>query len=494
MNVIYRTRARRMRIASLVACLTLAASTLTAQAPDRSAPPPLGPPPILNLPEVQEFELSNGARVVLMEKHNVPLVQVNLVVKAGSAFDPLTAPGLASVTADMLDEGAGTHDALELADEIDFLGADLRTSANDHDITIALHTPRDRLELALQLMADVALRPTFPEEELERQRIQRLTTLLQWRDRPGAIATASFAQTLYGESHPYGLPSLGTEASLRSFTVEDLRSFHEAYFHASNAVFIVVGDITADVITASLETLFGTWEAKDSPSMSWPEAKQVQGREVYLVDKPGAAQSEIRIGRIGVPRLTEDYYALVVMNTILGGSFASRLNQNLREEHGYTYGARTRFDFNVLPGPFVASAAVQTDVTDKALVEFMKELNGILEPVSDEELTRARNFVALRFPSRFQRVATIASQIGQVELYGLPDDYFATYVERILAVTKEDVLRVAREYVDPDKVAIIVVGDREVIEDGVRALDLGPLHVLSIEDVLGAAPVLTGTE
>jgi predicted Zn-dependent peptidase len=228
--------------------------------------------------------------------------------------------------------------------------------------------------------------------------------------------------------------------------------------------------------------------------VSWPEPEQVERREVYLVDKPGAAQSEIRIGRVGAPRLTADYYALVVMNTILGGAFTSRLNQNLREEHGYSYGAYSFFDFEPLPGPFVASAAVQTAVTDSALVEFMKELRGILEPVTDEELERAKNYVALRFPSRFQTVAGIARQIAQIELYGLPDTYFNDYVDRILAVTRADVLRVARKYIDPDRVAIVVVGDRSKIEGGVRALELGPLRLLTVEDVLGPPPVLTGTQ
>ena len=212
------------------------------------------------------------------------------------------------------------------------------------------------------------------------------------------------------------------------------------------------------------------------------------------MDKPGAAQSEIRIGRIGVPRLTDDYYALVVMNTILGGSFTSRLNQNLREDKGYTYGAGSYFDFAQLAGPFQASSAVQTAVTDAALTEFMKELNGILEPVPAEELERAKNFVALRFPSRFQTVAGIAGQLTQLELYDLPDGYFNEYVERILGITQADVRRVAQKYIVPDQMAVIVVGDRATIEEGIRALELGPINNLTIEDVLGRTPEIGGTQ
>jgi predicted Zn-dependent peptidase len=468
------------------------ASTLYGQEPDRSAPPELGPPPALELPAIQRLQLSNGTPVLLLEKHNVPLAQINLVVRAGSALDSQGAAGTASMTADMMDEGAAGRNALELADEIDFLGARISVFSGTHNTTLALHTPVSRLDAALGLMADVALRPDFPEEELERKRLERLTQLVQARDEPRAIAAALFDRTLYGEEHPYGRTP--DEASLRAMRAADLRDFHRTYFRPNNAFFVVVGDVTMGEIKPKLEALFGSWESGQQPVPSWPKVEQVGQREVFLVDKPGAAQSEIRIGRIGVPRLTEDYYAIVVMNTILGGSFASRLNQNLREEHGYTYGARSFFSFRPLPGPFQAGAAVQTAVTDKALVEFMKELRGILEPVNEDELNRAKNFVALRFPSRFQTVSGIAGQLAELELYDLPDGYFNEYVRRLLAVTREDVQRVAREYLDPERLSIVVVGDRQTIEDGVRALDLGRLHLLSVTDVLGEAPVLSGAE
>ena len=218
------------------------------------------------------------------------------------------------------------------------------------------------------------------------------------------------------------------------------------------------------------------------------EGREVGRRQLFLVDKPGAAQSEIRIGRIGAERSTTDYYALIVMNTILGGSFSSRLNQNLRETHGYAYGAGSLFDFRPLPGPFLAAAAVQTDATDSSLVEFMKELRGITTQVTDEELLRARNYVALQFPGNFERVAGTADELADLVSYGLPDDYFATYVDRIMAVNRDDVIRVARKYIDPDRVAIIVVGDRARIEAPIRALRLGPTTVLAIDDVLGQPP------
>lgn len=464
---------------------------LTAQ--DRSKAPELGPPPILKLPAIQHLKLSNGLPVVLMEKHELPLVQINLLLKAGSAMEPAGKTGLASLTTAMLDEGAGGRTALQLADAIDFLGADISAAAGQHNSVVALNTPLAKLDSALALMADIALRPTFPAEELERQRKERLTTLGQWHDQPRAIASVIFNQTLYGTKHPYGLPALGDEKTLRGFRTEDLKNFHSTYFRPNNATLVVVGATTAKDILPKLEAAFGKWETGKFPTATWPGISQVQKRQIWLVDKPGAAQSEIRIGRIGAPRLTEDYYALVVMNTILGGSFTSRLNQNLREKHGYAYGAGSAFSFRPLSGPFVASAGVQTSKTDSALFEFMKELKDILPPVSDGELNRAKNYVALSFPQDFQSVAQIAGQLQELVTYDLPDDYFNNYIQHILAVTKDDVARVSKKYLDPEKVAIIVVGDRKVIEKGVRGLNLGPLQILTVEQVLGKVPVVEGT-
>lgn len=473
----------------LLGILTLI-SPLYGQKPDRSKPPELGPPASLKLPELQRFKLSNGLPVVLMEKPGVPVVQVNLLVNTGSAMDPSGKSGMASVTAAMLDEGAGTRTSLELADAIDYLGARISSFSGQHTSAVALHTPVSKLEPALALMADIAIRPTFPKEELERLRKERLTTLAQWHDQPRAIASVEFSKVLYGSRHPYGIPSMGNEQSLRSFQVGDLQRFHKSYYHPNNATLIVVGDVTRSSVERSLNTAFGSWSGGTTATVNWADVEQIEERIVYLVDKPGAAQSEIRIGRIGVTRMTEDYFPLIVMNTILGGSFTSRLNQNLRETHGYSYGAGSFFDMRPLPGPFLAYSAVQTDVTDKALVEFMKELDGILQPVPDDELTRAKNYVALGYPDNFESVAQIAGMLGELITYHLPDSYFNTYVDRILSVTKDDVLRVAKKYLDPKKMAVVVVGDRKAIEQGIRKLKLGKIQNMTIDEVLGKAPKL----
>jgi len=479
---------RKYFLVNLFLLLTLFGSLVLAQNPDRSKPPELGPPPSLKLPPVQHLKLSNGIPVVLMEKHQVPLVQVELIIKAGIVNDPKDKPGLASMTAAMMEEGAGARNALELADAIDFLGASISAYASWHTSGVSMFTPLSKLDEALALFGDICLKPTFPKEELERNRKERLTTLMQWHDEPRAIASVQFSKVLFGNDHPYGRPTIGNEKSIRAIKVEDLKKFHQTYFTPNNASFIVVGDVNPDIILPKLEAIFGKWEGKNVEQSSIPNVEQVKGRVIYLIDKPGAPQSEIRIGRIGAERLTDDYFALRVMNTILGGSFTSRLNQNLREQHGYTYGASSNFDFRLMPGPFLAGSAVMTSVTDSALYEFMKELNRILEVVPDEELNRAKNYLALRYPENFQSVRQITGQLAELVTYNLPDDFFNNFTKNILSISKEDVQRVAKKYIDPENIAIIVVGDRKTIEKPIESLKLGKIIKLTIEDVLGKPP------
>lgn len=470
--------------------LLLAATTISfGQKPDRSKPPELGPPPSLQLPEIQRFTLSNGLAVVLMEKHQVPLVQVNLMVNAGTAHDPADQRGLASITAAMMEEGAGERDALAFADAVEFLGASLSVSTGMHTTTVSLFSTLSKLDSALTLFADAALRPRFPAEELERKRLERLTALQQWHDEPRTIGSTKMSMLLFGAGHPYGPPAMGNEQTVRNFTVEQIRSFYSTYFKPDNATLIVVGDVTPKTLIPKLEALLGGWKTGSVPSKQWPSASQVESRKIYLIDKPGAPQSVIRIGRLGVERKTEDYYAISVMNTVLGASFTSRLNNNLREQHGYSYGAGSRFAFLPLRGSFIASSDVHAEVTDKALMEFMKELRNITS-VTDEELTRAKNYVALSYPSEFQSVGAIAGALAEMVIYDLPPTYFNTYTQNILSVSKNDVETAARKYIDPEKIAIVIVGDKAKIAKGIEALNLGPIEYLTVEDVLGKPPVI----
>ncbi|HTK82651.1 MAG TPA: pitrilysin family protein [Bacteroidota bacterium] len=475
---------------SFLVTLFVVTSFVQAQAPDRSKPPELGPPPAMHLPPIQHFKLANGIPVSIIEKHTLPLVQVELIVFGGSAMDPDDQRGLASLTASMMEEGAGKRNALQLADAIDYLGASVNASSGQHTMGVSLHTPLSKLDSALSIFSDVALRPTFPQEELERHRKELLTALGQWHDEPRIVASVLLSKTLFGDKHPYGSPSIGTEKTIRGFSAKDLKEFHDKYYHSNNAAFIVVGDVQPKAILGKLEKAFGKWRSGQIPKKTWPSVEQVSDRKIWLVDKPDAAQSVIRVGRIGVERSTKDYFPLIVLNTILGGSFTSRLNQNLREQHGYAYGAGSAFDMRMLPGLFYAAASVQTDATDKALSETMKELTNIMEPVTDEELVRAKNYIALGYPDNFQSVGQIAGQLAELLVYKLPDSYINDYTKNVLAVTKDDLSRVAKKYLDPSKVNIIVVGDSKKIQQGVSALGLGQLQTMTVDDVLGKAPVV----
>ena len=480
---------RRAAVALALVALLLPCA-LEAQ-PDRSGPPPPGPPPSLRLPPIQHLALANGIPVVLMEKHAVPLVQVNLLIRGGALLDPPGKTGLASMTAAMLTEGAGARNSLQFADAVDYLGADISASSGFSIMGIALHTPLEKLDSALALFADVVRRPLFPPEELARNRKERLTSLIEARDEPRSLASVLFNRTLY-DDHPYGRMTGGNAASLASMTVEDLRKFHDGVIVPGNTTIIVVGDVTPAEMMPKLEHAFGDWKGEAAAPPPVPPIRQLAEKTLLFVDKPGAAQSVIEIGRVGVPRMTDDFYAIVVMNTILGGSFTSRLNMNLREKHGYSYGAGSRFEFRPLAGPFLAAASVQTAVTDSALVEFVKELKGIREPIPEADVERAKNYVALSFPADFQSVAQIAGQLEELVIYNLPDDYFNRYIERILAVTKADVERVARTYIDPGDMAYVIVGDRKEVGESVRKLNIAPAKFLSVEDVLGPAPALEG--
>jgi predicted Zn-dependent peptidase len=435
-------------------------------------------------------QLSNGLPVWLVELHEVPVAQVTLLVFSGAADDPPGKFGVTSLMTAMLTEGAGSRSSLELADAIDFLGANLASASTFDASAVRLHVPVARLADALPIMADVALRPTFPAEELDRVRQQRLTTLLQARDDPATIAAQALARVLYGPTHRYGTATMGTADTIKAFTTSDLRAQHAARFRPSNSALLLVGDLVPDRVLRLLESSFGGWRMESPPAPAQlPAAVQPATREVYIIDKPGAPQSQIRIGGIGVPRSTPDYFPIQVMNTVLGGAFTSRLNMNLRETHGYTYGAGSGFEMRASAGPFAAAASVQTDKTSESLTEFFKELTGILQAVPHDELTRAKNYLSLRFPAGFESTGDISRRLEDLLVYRLPESYFSTYVQRIEAVTTADVQRVARQQIQPSRFAVVVVGDRQVIEPGIRTLNLGPIRPLDIDDVLGPAPV-----
>jgi len=326
------------------------------------------------------------------------------------------------------------------------------------------------------------LNSTFPADALERLRGQRLVALTQARAQPGAIAGRVFPRTLYGSSHPYG--RFSTEASLKAITRDDVVAFHKEYCQPGRALVTVVGDVTAAGVKPAVEKALAAWTKSGSrPTFSYPAPPERSKTTIYLVDRPGAAQATVAIGHPGPARSTPDYYALQVMNTMLGGMFQSRLNANIREEKGYSYGVGSSFGYGKGPGPFRTGGDIVGGKTDAAMIEFMKELRGILgeRPVTDEELQTAKDSLIQRLPGTFASVSAINGAITGLWTQGLPDDYYQQYGKLVAAITKDDVLRVAKKYIDLDHLAIVVVGDRKSIEAPLKATNIAPIAYLDIE-------------
>jgi zinc protease len=463
-------------------------TSVHSQSPDRSGPPALGQVKNLELPAPVRFTLTNGLKVVLMEKHNVPMVQVNLLIQTGNYDDPVGKEGLASFVMDVLDEGAGTFSALQLADEIEFMGAQIGTGSRPFSSEVNCTAPVARLQQALLLMSTIVLKPTFDAKEIERLKKLRLNGLLQSYDEPNAIAQRAFNQLMFTDASPYG--RFANDRSIRSYVREDLMAFHKTHFLSGNSTLVIAGDVTKQTIQPLLEKYFAAYPKGNAPAKNRPVPAQIKGRQIYIIDKPGAAQSVISIGRLGPARNDAAYYAVNVLNTILGGSFTSRLNSNLREQHGYAYGASSGFSFWNMPSPFTASSSVQTDVTGPALKEFFIELEKIRQPVPQDELTRGKNYNALGYAGRFETNSDLAGTLGAQILYQLPDGYYNGYVGKVLAVTGDEVKAAANQFIVPDNMLVVVVGDRSKIEAGIRQLNLGEIKLLTIEDVLGKKPVL----
>ncbi len=454
---------------------------------DLTKPPTLGAPPTLSVPSIVTRQLANGLRIIVVEQHELPLADMLLQVRTGGEADPAGKPGVAGLTSTMLMEGTTTRTSLQIDDQQAFLGVTISAGSGWEQSTVSLHTPTAQLDSSMTLLADIALHPAINATDLERVRKARLTALQQQRDRGPAIADRAYAAALYGSDNAYGRPLGGTELSIAALTRDDLVQFYSTFYRPNNATLLVVGDVKPDDIERRAQALFGAWARADVPSVTAANATS-KATTLVLVDKPGAAQSSFRIGGIGAARSTKDYFALQVMNTMLGGSFGSRLNQNLREKHGYTYGASSGFSYRRSAGPFTASAEVVTAKTDSALMEFMKELSAIRDAVPADELARAKRYLQLGLPQGFETTRGIAGQLLPLVTNDIPLDFYNTAVQRIGAVTQADIQRVAREYIDPSRLTLVIVGDKKMIEPGIRALNPGTIVVRDARDVLGAPP------
>jgi zinc protease len=469
----------RFMLFALAAVSVALISQAAGQSPvDRSVRPKLGPTPQIHLPKIQKSDLPSGLHVWLVEAHKVPLVAFNLVIFAGSDRDPLSQPGVASMTTALMQEGTATRSSLQIAEELDAIGASMMIGAQNDYATAALTCLTKHLDAALAVYGDVLSHPAFPENEFVRVKNERLTSLLQQKDRPVSIANRSFNAILYGPNHPYGNDASGTDASIKALNRGNLVTFYENFIRPNNAVLIVVGDVTMAELKPRLTAAFAGWKKGQVPAEGSFRIPPVGKRTVHLIDKPGAAQSEVRIGYPALARSTKDFFTAELVNLVLGGQFSSRLNSNIREKRGFSYGVRSAFQYSRMPGPFVASGGIQTAKTDSALQQFVYEIDRMHQSgLTADELEFAKNRTKGVFATGFETPSQIARALVNVVVYNLPGDYYVNYLKNVDAVTQADTQRFARKYLDSSKMAIVVVGDLKVIEPGIEAMKFGKVVV-----------------
>jgi predicted Zn-dependent peptidase len=443
---------------------------------DRSALPAVGPDRAFRLAKPRTHRLGNRLRTWTVEHRGLPVVATLLIVPAGSATDPVDRPGLAALTADLLDEGAGDNDALGLHDALARIGAHLDTECTADATVVGVLSLAQHAEAAMRLLADVFTRPHLTDRDFGRLRTLRRNRLTQLRDVPGALADRLFVETLF-RGHPYGHLAIGSEESLDSVTRDEVVGFHRRWFGPERATLVVVGDLSHDEAFDIAARAFGDGAGngarKPSPGDVAPAgAASAPAREVVLIDRPGAQQSELRIGRVGAARSTAGYHAMVVANAVLGGQFTSRINMNLREDKGFTYGARSYFDFRREPGPFAVQASVQADATAASIREVFAELDGLRQarPVTGRELDLARWGLTRGYARNFETSEQVARAMAQLILHALPDDSFDTFVDAVRAVDGDAVSEVAGRLFDPASMLAVVVGDRERIGPGLHEL------------------------
>ena len=442
----------------------------------RSTPPKPGPQPEPVLPQPTVFKLSNGLTVYLVERHELPIVAVQLISLAGGDSNPVDRPGLAGITAAMLTEGTARRTADEIAGEASRLGTDINSSSDANAARIELSLLSKYAGSGLELMADSAMHPTFPTADLERVRANRKTELLQQQDSPFGLAQRAGLLNLYGPTSPYGYDPLGSAASLRDLTREDVAGFYGRHFGPKSSLLELTGDLTAAEARKLVEAAFGKWNSAAVASAP-PAAPAAPTRRILIVDKPGAPQTALIAFGVGQARGAQDYPAAAAMNNALGGLFSSRINMNLREEHGYTYGAFSFFRYYRGMGPFLAGAQVRADVTAPAAEQLFKELDGLhSRPLTDAELRLSKDSIIRGLPGDFESAERVNGQLAALWLFGLPLDYYTKLPAAIEGVTSADAQQAAAKYIHPENMLVIAVGDKSKIEAGLKDLKLGPVE------------------
>ena len=432
----------------------------------------------IKLPPINQTTLDNGLKVIVIEQHELPVVAFRLVLKSGSAFDPAGKAGLADLTAGLLRKGTAAKNATQIAEAIDFVGGSL-DAGSDRDATFAsCRVLSKHFDTGLALLSDVILNPTFKEDEIERLRKQTLAGIRQQKDDPGSVAEEKFREYVFG-NHPYGQPNEGTEESITTITRDDIVGFHRKYYVPNNAVLAVVGDVKNAEVIKKIKAKLSLWSRVEVTPPSLVETPSITGHQILLVDKPDLTQTYIKIGHLGIDRKSPDYFPVRVMNYILGGGgFASRLMDEVRAKRGLTYDIHCNFDSYKLKGAFEISSYTRNDSTASAIRAIIEEIKKMRDQgVTDKELSETKSFYSGYFPLQFETPEQIATQILNVEIYDLGEDYIQKYVQRINAVTKEDVLRVAQKYLDPDNLKLVVVSKAEQVKASLEPL--GTVEVTS---------------
>jgi len=448
----------------------------------RSEPPAPAPVRAFEFPDIEASQLSNGLELRAARLPRLPLVSAVLVLAASESAVSDEQAGLAVLTGDTLDGGTAKHSASELAEAFESIGASLHASTGWDATTVSFTCVAERLPRALELMAEVVRSSVFPEREVARTRDQHMARLQQRRMDPGSIANDWASHLFYADGVPYARPLAGTEESLSRLDREAVVAFAERAHRPGRGGIVLSGDVDLREAAALAQEYFGGWEGEPPPRSDFVAEPRHPRRSVHIVHRPGAVQSELRVGYPALPRNHADYFPLVVANTVLGGAFTSRLNLNLRERHGFTYGVRSGFSFRRGPGPFSVSTSVGSDVTADAVRETFTELEAFaLHGPTDEEVRGARDYVAGVFPLRMETAAQVAGRVAELLIYGLPDDHHVHYRDRIREVTPEVARAAAARHIRPEEMTVVVVGDADVVRAPLEALNLGPMQVHTIE-------------
>ncbi|MCX8056072.1 MAG: insulinase family protein [Ignavibacteria bacterium] len=447
---------------------------------DRSKLPEQGPAPEINFPDLQKAQLKNGLKIILAERHSIPVVNFNLVVDAGYASDQFTLPGTSKLAMEMIDEGTKKRTALQISEELSLLGASLG-SGSDLDVSyVSLSALKNKLDESLEIFADVILNPSFPEEDFNRLKTQTIAAIQREKVTPTSMALRVLPKILYGEGHAYGNPMTGsgTEESVKKITREDLIKYHQTWFKPNNATLVIVGDITLQEILPKLEKLFENWKPGTVPVKNISEVNHKESSLVYILDRPGSLQSLIFAGHIAPPSNDPDDLAIEMMNTIFGGAFTSRINMNLREDKHWSYGASSFLMGARGQRPFVVYASVQTDKTKESMIEIKKELEQMVssKPPTEEELNKNKQNEILSLPGSWETMRAVLGSIVTMVKYDLPDDYYKNYPNKLKSLSLDDVRKATNKVIKPDRLVWVVVGDRSKIENGIRELNYGEIH------------------